>query len=245
MPVLATAYADIYVLSVQGRSDSFTVSRHGTALSYSGCSGFEYRPAWSVFCCPRFLQYLLISWGYFFPRHITSIVSIYLSIYLFMYLYSPLLDLGRFFSFFILYTVGRTPWMGDQSVARPQHKHRINAYTDIHALSWVRTHDSSVWASEDCSCLTPRSHCDLPSLILQIIINLCSWWKLSKRLNDIFSVCASGVWGSHVGAYEANTLPECNHSPVVHRRFGGTYCLHLQCQNELSKIPASRMVTVN
>jgi hypothetical protein len=45
-----------------------------------------------------------------------------------------LLDLGRFFSFLIFYTVGRTPWKGDQPVSRPlpthtgQHKHRTNAY---------------------------------------------------------------------------------------------------------------------
>jgi hypothetical protein len=36
-----------------------------------------------------------------------EIFHTYLSIYL--WLYSPLLDLGRFFSFLILYTVGRTP----------------------------------------------------------------------------------------------------------------------------------------
>jgi hypothetical protein len=30
-----------------------------------------------------------------------------------------LLDLGRFFNFLILYTVGRTPWTGDQPIARP------------------------------------------------------------------------------------------------------------------------------
>jgi hypothetical protein len=30
-----------------------------------------------------------------------------------------LLDLGRFFSFLILYTVGMTPWTGDQPVVRP------------------------------------------------------------------------------------------------------------------------------
>jgi hypothetical protein len=30
-----------------------------------------------------------------------------------------LLDLGRFFGFLILYTVGMTPWTGDQPVARP------------------------------------------------------------------------------------------------------------------------------
>jgi hypothetical protein len=34
-------------------------------------------------------------------------------------LYSRLLGLGRFFSFLILNTVGRTPWTGDQPFARP------------------------------------------------------------------------------------------------------------------------------
>jgi hypothetical protein len=38
--------------------------------------------------------------------------------------YTPLLDLGRFCSFLILYTVGRTPWTGDQPVARPLPTHR-------------------------------------------------------------------------------------------------------------------------
>jgi hypothetical protein len=30
-----------------------------------------------------------------------------------------LMCLGRFFSFLIPYTVGRTPWMGDKLVAKP------------------------------------------------------------------------------------------------------------------------------
>jgi hypothetical protein len=34
-----------------------------------------------------------------------------------------LLDLGRFFSFLILYTVGNTPWTGDQPVERPLPTH--------------------------------------------------------------------------------------------------------------------------
>jgi hypothetical protein len=36
----------------------------------------------------------------------------------------------QIFCFLIFYTVGRTPWRGDQPVARPPptHKHRINAY---------------------------------------------------------------------------------------------------------------------
>jgi hypothetical protein len=41
-----------------------------------------------------------------------------------LWLYSPLLDLGRFFSFLILYTVGRTPWTGDQPVAKPLRTNR-------------------------------------------------------------------------------------------------------------------------
>jgi hypothetical protein len=49
-------------------------------------------------------------------------LSIYLSIYLWLYI--PLLSLGRFFSFLILYTVATTPWTGDQPVARPLPTHR-------------------------------------------------------------------------------------------------------------------------
>jgi hypothetical protein len=56
-----------------------------------------------------------------------------------LWLYSPLLELGRFFSLLILYKVGRTSWAVDKPVARPlptrQHKHRINL--DIHpCLMW-------------------------------------------------------------------------------------------------------------
>jgi hypothetical protein len=43
-----------------------------------------------------------------------------------------------------------------------KHKHRINAYnTDIHALSGNRTHDPSVRASEDSSCLRPHGYRNL------------------------------------------------------------------------------------
>jgi hypothetical protein len=35
-----------------------------------------------------------------------------------LWLYGPLLGLGRFFSFFIFYTVGRTPWTGGGSARR-------------------------------------------------------------------------------------------------------------------------------
>jgi hypothetical protein len=63
-----------------------------------------------------------------------------------LWLYSPL-DLGRFCSFLILYTVGRTPQTGDQSVARPLPEHRINAHRHPF-LEWEsnkRHHCSSRW----------------------------------------------------------------------------------------------------
>jgi hypothetical protein len=44
-------------------------------------------------------------------------VHYHLGIYLSLAL-QPFLDLGRFFNFLIFYTVGRTPWTGDQPVAR-------------------------------------------------------------------------------------------------------------------------------
>jgi hypothetical protein len=52
----------------------------------------------------------------------------------------PLLDLGRFFQFLILYTVGRAPWTGDQPVLRLLPTHRTTqTQTDIHAWNGIRT----------------------------------------------------------------------------------------------------------
>jgi hypothetical protein len=68
------------------------------------------------------------------------------------------------YSFF---TVGRTPWTGDQSVARPLPKHRTTQTQNkrihtpnIHAMSAIPAHDPSVRASEDSSYLRPRRYCD-------------------------------------------------------------------------------------
>jgi hypothetical protein len=82
-----------------------------------------------------------------------------------LWLYSPFLDFGRFSSFVILYTVGRTPWTGDQPVARPLPTHRTTQIQNkgIHrhpCLELVRTHDPRVRVGEDGSCLRPRGHCD-------------------------------------------------------------------------------------
>jgi hypothetical protein len=50
-------------------------------------------------------------------------LALSLSVSVCVWLYSPT-DLGRFFSFLILYRVGRTPWTGDQPVARLLPTHR-------------------------------------------------------------------------------------------------------------------------
>jgi hypothetical protein len=95
------------------------------------------------------------------------------------WLYSPLLGPGLFFSFVIFFTqtvwfLGRvlSPSQG-RYLHTGQHKHRINALTDIHALSGVRTHDPSVLASEDSSCLRPRGHRD--RLIQYTTLHTSTW----------------------------------------------------------------------
>jgi hypothetical protein len=53
--------------------------------------------------------------------HLYGLLFIFI---LLLLIYSPLLGLGRFFSFLLLHTVGRTPWLGEQPVARPLPAHR-------------------------------------------------------------------------------------------------------------------------
>jgi hypothetical protein len=63
-----------------------------------------------------------------------SILSIYL------WLCSPFLDLGRFFSFLILYIVDRNPLTGDQPIARPLSTHRTTQTQNKHiqtSMPWV------------------------------------------------------------------------------------------------------------
>jgi hypothetical protein len=50
--------------------------------------------------------------------------------YLYIYGSTALVGLGRFFSLLILYTVSRTPWTGDQPVAKPLPTHRTHTNTE-------------------------------------------------------------------------------------------------------------------
>jgi hypothetical protein len=65
------------------------------------------------------------------------------------------------FQFLNLNTDGRTPWTGDQHVARPLPTHRTtqtqNTHTDIHVSSGIQTHDPSVRARKDISYLRQRT----------------------------------------------------------------------------------------
>jgi hypothetical protein len=93
--------------------------------------------------------------------------KIYLSLYI--WFYSPLLDLGRFFSF-LIYTqsVGLLGGGISQSQGRyihtEQHKHRINA----HGYPWfdLDSNPRSLCSrQQDSSCLRPRDDCDRHSEI--------------------------------------------------------------------------------
>jgi hypothetical protein len=64
---------------------------------------------------------------------------------LLLWLYSLLFGLGRFFSFLILYTVGRTSWTGDQPVARP-----LPTYRTIQIRN-KRTQTSMPWVGFESS----------------------------------------------------------------------------------------------
>jgi hypothetical protein len=70
----------------------------------------------------------------------------------------------------LFWTDGRAPQTRDQPVARPLPIHRLNANTDIHALSGIRTNDPSLRGNEDTSCLRPRGHLDRQITIHNIII---------------------------------------------------------------------------
>jgi hypothetical protein len=79
-------------------------------------------------------------------------------LFIHQWLYSPLLGPGLFFSF-VIFLAQKAGLLAreislsqDRYLHAGQHKHRINAHTNIHALSETRTHDPSVWAGEDGSC---------------------------------------------------------------------------------------------
>jgi hypothetical protein len=57
---------------------------------------------------------------------------------------------------------------------------RINAHTNFHALSGIRTHNLSVRVSEDSSYLRPRGHCDRQPKPSQSVFLIHSWHHFSS-----------------------------------------------------------------
>jgi hypothetical protein len=78
----------------------------------------------------------------------------------------------------LFYTDGRTPWTGDQPVARPLPTHKTTQTQSSMPLNGIRTHDLSIRASEDSSCLGPRGqrnrHCPTLVEIFSNTLSLCS-----------------------------------------------------------------------
>jgi hypothetical protein len=83
----------------------------------------------------------------------------------------------------LFYTDGRTPWTSAQPVARPLPTHKTtqthNKRTHSHPCLGIRTHDPSVRASEDSSCLRPCGHCDRQIYAFWDIVPR-SLWKVNK-----------------------------------------------------------------
>jgi hypothetical protein len=92
----------------------------------------------------------------------------------------------------LYYTDGRTPWTSDipsqgRYLHTRQQKHRINAYTDIHALSGIRTHYPSLRAIEDSSCLKPCGHRNRRNSIYATkTIECYGMWSLSAHSSQQF-----------------------------------------------------------
>jgi hypothetical protein len=87
----------------------------------------------------------------------------------------PFVGSWPLFSFLILYTLGRTPWMGGIIASQghylytEQHKHRINAYRHP-CLKWDSNQQPPVFKRTKTSCLRPRGHCDRHCLPCNIIL---------------------------------------------------------------------------
>jgi hypothetical protein len=90
--------------------------------------------------------------------------NIFIHSFIYQSLYSAMLKPGLSFGLIIFFTqtvglLGRvsSPSQGSYLQAE-QYVHRINAHTDIFALSGIRNHDPSVRGSEDSACLRPCGH---------------------------------------------------------------------------------------
>jgi hypothetical protein len=97
----------------------------------SSCGPKFLHPPESCFLYSNTLLSILL-WDY--PSIMFTLYYYYYYYYYYYGFYSHLLGLGPFFSFLILYIVGRTPWTGDQPVARPLPMHRTPQTQNKHTI---------------------------------------------------------------------------------------------------------------
>jgi hypothetical protein len=102
--------------------------------------------------------------------------------------------------------VGRTPWAGDQLVARPLpiHKHRkAHTHTQtlkIHALCGIQTHDPGFRASEDSACLRQLGYRDRPMYIklYNMYMKNSVFWDITPCCKLKFKTCFGGPCRLHL-----------------------------------------------
>jgi hypothetical protein len=86
----------------------------------------------------------------------------------FFFLFASTLEhMADFLVSLVIFIDGRTPWTGDQFVARPRAKHRTTQTQNkhilkpnIHALCGIRTHYPGFRANKDSTCLRPLGYRD-------------------------------------------------------------------------------------
>jgi hypothetical protein len=105
--------------------------------------------------------------------------SIYLSIYLSMAL-QPFVGCWPLFT----QSVGLLGWG-----ISPLQGCCLHVGQHIHVSSGIRTHNPSVWAGEDSSCLRPCSHCDQPPIQLPARGAKAAWeqMQLHRKMHNIYS----------------------------------------------------------
>jgi hypothetical protein len=144
------------------------------------------------------------------------------SVYAYFFL-SSCSHFGAFPSFISSFTDGRTPWTGDQLVARPLPKHRtrqtkINAYTHQISMPCV-----GFWASEEISCLRPLGYRGRHKRIRDFKTRTSV--KTSILINYMTNISAFMLWLLSVQKKKAETWCHSlwdlrNHSPTGTGRLG-------------------------
>jgi hypothetical protein len=119
---------------------------------------------------------IILNWIIKTTTNCSLIIHIYIYIYIFLLL--PLWSIrhpwNAFFHFSFLILRQSVGLLDGGSACRkaPTYTNTDQTQTYIHALNRIRTHDPSVRASEDSSCLRPRGHCDLPLMMYKHSIHV-------------------------------------------------------------------------